>query len=69
MERPPTFDPTECKYAVCHFNGTDNPQLNTFEYSSSFTFSDDIQKQCFFETEEPPTRATKLNTYHDGTFA
>ena len=40
MERPRTLDPTECKHhdAIRHLNGTDNPQLNAFEYSNSFSF-------------------------------
>ena len=44
MERSRTLDPAECKHAICHLNGTDNPQLIAFEYSNSFTFFDDIQK-------------------------
>ena len=39
MERPNTLDPTKCKHAVRHLNGTDNPQLNAFDYSKSFIFS------------------------------
>ena len=69
MERPRTFDPTEFKDAIRHLNGTDDPQLNAFDYSNSFTFFDDIQNQRRLETKQPPFRKTKLNTFHFGAFA
>ena len=69
MERPRTLDPTECKHAIRHLNGTHNPQLDAFNYSNSFTFFNDIQKQRLLETKQPPFRITKLNTYHYGAFA
>ena len=62
-------DPTECKHAIRHLNGTNNPQLNAFNYSNSFTFFNDIQKQRLLETKQPPFRITKLNTFHYGAFA
>ena len=62
MERPRTLDPTECKHAIRHLNGTHNPQLDVFNYSNSFTFFNDIQKQRLLETKQPPFRITKLNT-------
>ena len=46
MERPRTLDPTECKHAIRHLNGTDNPQLIVFDYSNNFIFFDDIQKKA-----------------------
>ena len=69
MERPRTLDPTECKHAIRHLNGTNNPQLDAFKYSNSFTFSGDIQKQRLLETKQPPFRITKLNTFHYGASA
>ena len=42
MERPRTLDPTECKQIIRHLNGTDKPQCNAFDYSTAFTFFDDI---------------------------
>ena len=69
MERPRTLDPTECKHAIRHLNGTNNPQLNAFNYSNSFTFFNDIQKQRLLETKQSPFRITKLNTFHYGAFA
>ena len=42
MERPRTLGPTECKHANCGLDGTDNPQLNAFDYSNYFTFFDDF---------------------------
>ena len=69
MERPRTLDPTECKHAIRHLNGTHNPQLDAFNYSNSFTFFNDIQKQRLLETKQPPFRIAKLNTYHYGAFA
>ena len=69
MERPRTLDPTECKHAIRHLNGTNNPQLDAFNYSNSFTFFNDIQKQRLLETKQPPFRITKLNTFHYGAFA
>ena len=66
MERPRTFDPTECKHAIRHLNGTNYPQLDAF---NSFTFFDDIQKQRLLETKQPPFRITKLNSFHYGAFA
>ena len=68
MERPRTLDPTECKHAIRHLNGTHNPQLDAFNYSNSFTFFNDIQKQRLLETKQPPFRITKLNIYHYGAF-
>ena len=50
MEHPRTLEPTECKHAVRHLKGTDNPQFKAFENSKSFTFFDDIQKQRILET-------------------
>ena len=64
MERPRTLDPTECKHAIRHLNGTNNPQLDAFKYTNSFTFSNNIQKQCLLETKQPTFRITKLNTFH-----
>ena len=52
-----------------HLNDTDNPQLNAFDYSNSFTFFDDIQKLRRFEIKQPPFRITKLNIFHYGAFA
>ena len=69
MERHRTLDPTECKHAIRHLNGTNNPQLDAFNYSNSFTFFDDIQKQRLLETKQTPFRITKLNTFHYGAFA
>ena len=69
MERRRSLDPTECKHAIRHLNSTENPQLNAFDYSNSFTFFDDIQKQCLLETKQPHLRITKLNTLHYGAFA
>ena len=31
MERPRTLDPTDCKHAICHLNGTYNPQPHAFD--------------------------------------
>ena len=69
MDRPRTLDPTECKHAIRPYNGTDNPQLSALDFSNSFTFLVDIQKQRFLETKQPPCRITKLNTFHYGAFA
>ena len=54
MERPRSLDPTECKYAIRHQKGTDNPQSNAFEYSNSFNSFDDIQKRRLLETKQLP---------------
>ena len=56
-------------YKYRQLNRTDNPQLNAFEYSNSFTFFDDIQKQRPLETKQPPFRITKPNTFHYCAFA
>ena len=69
MERPRISDPTECNHAICHLNGTDNPQLDGFDYSNSFTFFEIIQKQRLFESKQPPLRITKLNNFQHGAFA
>ena len=69
MERPRTLDPTECKHAIRHLNGTNNPQLDAFYYNNSFPFFKDIQKQRLLETKPPPFRITKLNTFNYGAFA
>ena len=69
MERPRTLYPTECKHAIRHLNGTNNPQLDAFKYSNSFTFFNDIQKQRVLETKQPPFRIFKLNTFHYGAFS
>ena len=69
MEPLCTLDPTECKHAIRHLNGTDNPQLNAFECSNSFTFFEDFQKQRLLENKQPPFRITKHNTFHYGAFA
>ena len=69
MERPRTLDPTECKHAIPHLNGTNNPKLYAFIYSNSFTFFDDIQKHRLLENKQPAFRITKLNTFHHGAFA
>ena len=68
MERPLTLDPTECKHDIRHLNGTNNPHLDAFNYSNSFTFFIDIQKQRLLETKQPPFRITKLNHFHYGAF-
>ena len=69
MERPRTLDNTECKRAIPHLNGTNNPQLDAFSYTNSFTFFNDVQNQRLLETKQPPFRITKLNTFHYGAFA
>ena len=47
MERPRTLDPTECKHAIRHLNGSHNPQLDAFNYSNSFTFSMIFKNNAF----------------------
>ena len=37
MQNPRTLDPTKCKHAIRHLNGTDNPQPNASDYGNSFT--------------------------------
>ena len=69
MEPPCTLDPTECKHDIRHLNGTNNPQLDAFNYPNSFTFFNDIQKQRLLETKQPILRITKLSTFHYGAFA
>ena len=69
MERPRTLDPTECKQIIRHLNGTDKPQCNEFDYSTAFTFFDDIQSQRLLETKQPLFRITKLTTFHYGAIA
>ena len=69
MERPLTFDPTECKLAIRHLHGTDNTQPNSYNNNRSFTFSHDIKKQQFLERYQLRFQITRLNTYHSGTFA
>ena len=66
-DRPGTLDPTESQHAIRHLNGTNNHQLDAFNYTNSFTFFNDIQKQRILETKQPPFRITKLNAY--GAFA
>ena len=56
MKRPRTLDTTECKHAIRHYSGTDNPQLYAFDYRNSFTISQVTQKQCLRETKQPPFR-------------
>ena len=62
-ESPRILDPTKCKHAMRHLNDNENSQLNAFDFSSSFTFFDDIQKQRLLETEQPHFRIFKLNTF------
>ena len=50
------MDPTECKHAIRHLNGTDNPQLNAF------------QKQRLLETKQL-FRNTILSNFHYSAFA
>ena len=69
MERPRTLDPTECRHAIRHLNGTNDPQLDAFNYSNYFTLFNDIQKQRLLEIKQPPFRISKLNTFHYGAFA
>ena len=64
MERPRFLNPTECKHAIRHLNGSDDPELNAFDYSNSFTFFNDIQTQRLLVTEQPPFQITKLNTFY-----
>ena len=52
MDHLRTLDPTECKLGIRQLNGTDNPQQNAFDYSSSFTCFDDIQRQRLLETKQ-----------------
>ena len=69
MKRLRTSDPTECKHAIRHLNGTDNPHVNAFDYSNSFSFFVANQKQRFLETKQPPFRDTYFNTFNFGAFA
>ena len=69
MERHRTLEPTECKYPILYSTGTDNPQLNAFDYSNSLTFFDDIQKRRILESKQPSFGITKLNTFYYGAFA
>ena len=63
MESPRTLDLTESKHTIRHLNGTDNPQLKAFDYSNSFTFFDDIQKQRLLETKQPPLEYLNLTHF------
>ena len=69
MERPLPLDPTKSKLAIHHFNGTNNPQLNSYKHINAFTFFDDIKKQQLLERYQPRFQITRLNTYQYGTFA
>ena len=69
IPRPFTLDPTECKNAIRLLNGTDNPQLNSYNYNNSFTYFDDIVKQKTLEEKQPHFKVRKLNTFHYGAFA
>ena len=62
MERLRTLDSRECIHVVRLLTGTDNPQLNAFDYSNSFSFFDGIQKQRLLETKQPPFHNTKSST-------
>ena len=66
MERPRTLDPTECKHAIRHLNGTADTQLIA---SIMVTFFCDIQNQRFLETKQPPYSIPKLNIFHYGASA
>ena len=69
MERPRTLDPSECKLDIRHLNGTNNPQVDAFNYTNSFTFFNDIPNEPLLESKQPPFRITKHNTFHNGAFA
>ena len=69
MERPLPLDPTECKLAIRHLNGNNNPQFNSYNYNNSFTFFDEIKKQQRLERYQLRFQITRLNTYHFCTFA
>ena len=43
--------------------------FNALDYSKSFTFFDDNQKQRLLETKQPPFRTTNFNTIYYGAFA
>ena len=68
MERSRTLDSTDCKHAIRHLNGTDSPQLNACDYSSSSTSFDDTQRQRLPNTKQTFFHVTKLNTYLYGAF-
>ena len=68
MELPLPLDLTECKLAIRHLNGTDNTQLNSYNYNNYFTFFDGIKKQQLFERYHPRFQTTRLNAYHYGWF-
>ena len=67
MDRPRTWDVTECNRASRHLIGTYTHHLQAFGYSSSFTFFDDIRKQRLLEAKQIPFEISKLNPYR--TFA
>ena len=68
MGYPHSLHCTESKHGRRHLNSTDNPELDAFAHSSSFTFVDDFQRQSLLETKHPPFHITKLNTFHYGAF-
>ena len=68
LEYASTLVISECKHALRHLNYTGSPQRKAFEYSSSFAFFGDNQKQRRIGIEQPPLRITKLNTFCYGAF-
>ena len=64
MQRPLPLDPTDCKLAIRHLNGTNNTHRNSSNFNNSFTFFDDIKKQQLLERYQPLFQVTRLSTYH-----
>ena len=62
LELPKLIDPIECKNLIRYLNGTNSPELNSYDYLTVLTFFDDIFSQRRIEQCQTPFTVKKLNT-------
>ena len=68
IERPITLYPNECKNRIRFLNGTDNIELNHFNYNNSFSFFEDPSLEKRLETVQTHFKTDYFNREIYGSF-
>ena len=68
LELSKFIDPIEFKNLIRYLNGTNSPELNSYDYPTVLTFFDDLSFQRIIEQYQKPFTVKKLNTLTTGIF-
>ena len=62
LELPEIIDPIECKNLIRYLNGTNSPELSSYDYPSVLIFFENVSFQSILEQYQAAFTGKKLNT-------